>query len=194
MDRIEDIYQKALTLFMERGYDNTPLSLVAKETGLSKGGIYHYFESKEHLLFLIHRHQIQRTLDPILERAEQEPDPERRLAEFFHDYVAMATKDQTTQMVIHEAKRLQPEHYREIQQSWRRVVDMVSGAIRELKERGQVSREINTTFATFGAIGMCVWTSYWFDPARPESAGELARTLAHIFIAGLKAQPELAGQ
>lgn len=39
----------ALRLFLLRGYRNVSLVDVAKEVGITKGGIYHYFGSKEEL-------------------------------------------------------------------------------------------------------------------------------------------------
>jgi DNA-binding phage protein len=40
-ERVEQIF--ALKLLIERGYDNIPLSLIAKKAGLSKAGLYHHF-------------------------------------------------------------------------------------------------------------------------------------------------------
>ncbi len=45
----EYILQKAFGLFMTVGYNEVTLSRLLKETGLSKGGFYHHFESKEEL-------------------------------------------------------------------------------------------------------------------------------------------------
>ena len=37
-------------LFSEKGYDNTSLQDIINETKLSKGAIYHHFDSKEDIL------------------------------------------------------------------------------------------------------------------------------------------------
>jgi hypothetical protein len=54
-----------------------------------------------------------------------------------------------------------------------------------LEEAGKIER-VNKTFATFAAIGMCSWTSYWFDFDRQESGRELADTSVNIFFKGLR--------
>lgn len=184
-----------MELFIERGYDNTPLSLIAKKAGLSKAGLYHYFENKEHLLFSIHQQRIEHYLLPLLEKAEQESDPEKRLLIFLRHYIILMTQDQTTQLLIHEAKRLLPEHYQQILQSWQRVLHLLSGTIAELKNQDKISETLNTTFAAFAAIGMCIWTSYWFDKSRLESTEELVDTLTNIFMSGIMNQrrPESHG-
>ncbi len=45
----EEIIRKAFGLFMTNSYKDVTLDLILKETGLSKGGFYHYFERKEEL-------------------------------------------------------------------------------------------------------------------------------------------------
>lgn len=45
----QQIIEKAFALFMTDGYKEVTLSRLLKATGLSKGGFYHYFESKEAL-------------------------------------------------------------------------------------------------------------------------------------------------
>lgn len=46
----DNITTAALRLFLLKGYKNVSLIDVANEVGITKGGIYHYFESKEALL------------------------------------------------------------------------------------------------------------------------------------------------
>ncbi len=46
---IDNIRIAALRLFLLRGYRNVSLVDVGKEIGITKGGIYHYFSSKEEL-------------------------------------------------------------------------------------------------------------------------------------------------
>lgn len=46
----DNIIIAALRLFLLRGYKNVSLVDVAHEAGITKGGVYHYFASKEELL------------------------------------------------------------------------------------------------------------------------------------------------
>lgn len=45
----DEIALAAFPLFLSQGYDRVSLNDLLKATGLSKGGLYHYFESKEDL-------------------------------------------------------------------------------------------------------------------------------------------------
>jgi len=48
--RKSELLDCAQELFFERGYENTTVNDVIAKAGVSKGGFYHYFESKEALL------------------------------------------------------------------------------------------------------------------------------------------------
>jgi AcrR family transcriptional regulator len=49
-NKIKVIIDTALELFANNGYYPTTISQIAKKAGISKGLIYNYFESKEHLI------------------------------------------------------------------------------------------------------------------------------------------------
>jgi AcrR family transcriptional regulator len=185
MDKREEIYKKALALFIAEGYDKTPLSRIAEALHITKAGLYHYFKSKEELLFFIHEHNLKRDFIPILDAAEKIPNPQKRITFFLKNYTEKAlTKNAAAKVLIHEVDRLKPEHRDAIKKIWRRGFDIIYNAISELEESDRIG-PINKTFATFAAIGMCSWTFYWFDYDRRESTGELSETYLRIFFNGL---------
>ena len=49
-ERRTEIIETAERLFLEHGYEETPVELIIKEIGIAKGTFYHYFRSKEELL------------------------------------------------------------------------------------------------------------------------------------------------
>ena len=187
--RVEEVVEVALKLFLERGYDNTPMSLLAKRLGLTKAGIYHHFASKEDLLFLVHKTAMERGLKPVFEAAAREGDPERRLRVFLYQHARMLALDPTAMLLIREARRLSPKHLQDIKKTWRRGFDLVRDAVSELQRQGRCRSDVEATFAAFAGIGMASWIAYWFDPTRPQSAGAVAKTMTDIFIGGLLSEP-----
>ena len=183
--RMDEAITVALQLFLERGYDNTPMSLIAKKLKLTKAGVYHYFESKEQLLYVAHLHAMKRQLFPIFDAAESEPEPERRLRTFLFSYARMLALEPTAGVLIREARRLAPGHLAEVKKTWRRGLRIVRDAIVELQRQGRCSSTLSPTYSAFAAVGMASWISFWFDPARPKSAEAVASTVAEIFVAGL---------
>jgi len=169
---------------MDSGYDHTPMSHIASALGLSKASLYHYFTSKEHLLFLIHEHYLKKHFIPIIEKAEKISDPEKRVVYFLKNYTQLLAENAAARELIHEARRLTPEHYQNIRRIWKRAFGLIRDAIAEMEISGK-SKKINKAFAAFAAVGMCSWTFYWFDYSRKESSEELAETFIEIFLRGL---------
>lgn len=48
--RINEITEAAIDVFLEKGYEGTTMDGIAKKAGVSKGGLYHYFKSKDMIL------------------------------------------------------------------------------------------------------------------------------------------------
>lgn len=49
------ILNATLNLISERGFHNTPMSLIAKRSGVSAGIIYHYFDNKDALIHELYK-------------------------------------------------------------------------------------------------------------------------------------------
>jgi AcrR family transcriptional regulator len=65
------IFDAALALFQERGYEATTMRTIAERAGVSLGSSYHYFASKQHLVLEFYRHTHQLHLvaiEPLLAR------------------------------------------------------------------------------------------------------------------------------
>ena len=65
------IFDAALALFQERGYEATTMRAIADRAGVSLGSSYHYFASKEHLVleFYRHTHQLHiAAIEPLMSR------------------------------------------------------------------------------------------------------------------------------
>lgn len=83
MNKRDQIIETATELFAERGYENTPVSLICATTGVSKGLISHHFGSKDALLREIFTKKTESmfTFDNDLD----EP-PKQRLLNFIDSY------------------------------------------------------------------------------------------------------------
>jgi AcrR family transcriptional regulator len=56
-ERRQEILDGAASMFAERGFDGTSIATIAQKCGVSKALLYHYYESKEALLFdMLHSH------------------------------------------------------------------------------------------------------------------------------------------
>jgi AcrR family transcriptional regulator len=66
------ILETALTLFRERGYEDTTMRAIAEAAGVSVGNAYYYFRSKEHLIQAFYARTHQEHLDASREILAQE--------------------------------------------------------------------------------------------------------------------------
>jgi AcrR family transcriptional regulator len=73
------IFEAALDLFRERGYEATTMRSIAERAGVSLGSSYHYFASKEHLVLEFYRHTHQLHLAAIGPLLARERDLASRL-------------------------------------------------------------------------------------------------------------------
>ncbi|TRX60888.1 TetR/AcrR family transcriptional regulator [Fulvivirga sp. M361] len=92
MDKKDQIINVATKLFSERGFENTPLSLVCEMANVSKGLIFHHFKSKNDLL----REIFSKTTGLIIEISEaQEADqpPRQKLVELIRSFFAQLESD-----------------------------------------------------------------------------------------------------
>lgn len=69
-DKRNEILKKALQLFMEQGYEETTITHVMQASQISKGALYHYFQSKEEILQAVLEYLLQadyERIKPLLE-------------------------------------------------------------------------------------------------------------------------------
>ncbi len=52
-ERVERILNAAISIFLISGYDGASMNAIAQEAGLTKGGLYHHFSSKEEILIYV---------------------------------------------------------------------------------------------------------------------------------------------
>jgi AcrR family transcriptional regulator len=63
--RIEEITNAAMDIFLKKGYENTSMEKIAANAGMSKGGLYHYFKSKDIILLFVNQ-KINRYIEEIM--------------------------------------------------------------------------------------------------------------------------------
>lgn len=73
-DRRRRILDAAARLLMRYGYDKTTMHDIAQEAGISKGGVYLAFDSKEDLFHALIMDESLRTVEQMLARIEQDPE------------------------------------------------------------------------------------------------------------------------
>jgi len=180
----EEIQEKAMELFLSKGYHGMSTTEICEGLGISRPTLYWYFEDKEDILFSVHKDRIESRIQPIVARMNETEDPLLRLHYFIREYISAVCLHRDTKALINETEYLAPEHSEWVRKHWRDVLQSVRGAIRELKNMGKI-KDLPELFVAFNLIGMVTWPYTWFDYSRPEGIESLIDTIEEMFFAGV---------
>ena len=86
---VDDITRAAVDLFSTQGYANTSVQQIVEAAGVTKGAMYHYFESKDDLLFSVY----ERMLSLQTEHLEEIVGAGRSTAQTLHDVCVDVDRD-----------------------------------------------------------------------------------------------------
>lgn len=85
--RVGEIIEAAIRVFIEKGYEGTSMDAIAKASGISKGGIYHHFASKDEVL-LAANSSLGEPVIRLAEAAVMNPDPVAGMRDYIRNYLA----------------------------------------------------------------------------------------------------------
>lgn len=186
------ILDKAAELIAGKGFDVATMMDVANACGTSKSHIYHYFPSKEELLYAIVHEYISR-LGKALSRIVRLPTPaEERFVHFVDAFVQGAACSRNEHlMLMNDIKFLPPPQQREIVAMEGQVTALMEGLLREMNPTLMQQREgqVSKPYALL-LFGMMIWTFSWYRSTGAIDPAELARRISHLFVHGFKSLPD----
>lgn len=184
--KLEEILRQAAAVFCARGYHQASIRDIARATGVSLAGLYYYFSSKEHLLYLIQRHAFQTILVKARTVLEQQPDaPEERLRAFIRLHLQFFLEHPNEMRVLtHEEEWLGAEWRREVHALKRAYYQLCFDEVEALKRTHKL-KGLNTRFAALSLFGMMNWIYTWYKPRVDADAELIAGEMGDIFLRGV---------
>ena len=180
------IVQVASRLFSEKGYLETTMGDIVATGEVSKGAIYHYFGSKEDILFTILDDYLDLVLDGLEEEIASAPTSEAKIRRVIRRHVDLyASHIHESKVLLKEAGALPPAKLQPILDKERRYYEILSGMLQAYLGPGFDPRKLAPT--TFILFGMMNWVFSWYDPAKEVKPAELADLISRIFTSGAKA-------
>lgn len=85
-ERTGEIIQAAVDEFLEKGYDGTSMESIARRAGVSKGGLYHHFSSKDEILLQANQ-KLNEPIYMIMQHASQHPSAGEGLSLYIKNYL-----------------------------------------------------------------------------------------------------------
>jgi AcrR family transcriptional regulator len=183
-DRRHAIVARAAKLYAERGFLGASISDLAQICKTSKSLIYHYYPSKEDILFeVMHSHvaDLLETARGVLARNLGAKDTLRAMTmEFMKHYVGAADRQK---VLLNELAHLPKERRAIIVGIQNKLIDIVQELLTELKPElaGRSPLKRPAAMLYFGIIN---WTHTWMDPAGSAKPLKIAELAANIFLDG----------
>jgi len=187
IDSRQEILRTAARLFQQRGYDATSMNDVAAALRLSKGGLYHHFQSKDEILFEIMDHAMQITEERVLAPVRVIPDPEDRLRALIrlHIGIVLSPADREITVMLHENHPLPPSLRRRINARKKEYVHFVEELIREVQKARNSRGAVSPRAAAFALLGMINWIYQWYKPEGELQAQNLVPQFTDLVFGGM---------
>jgi AcrR family transcriptional regulator len=199
IDSRQEILRTAARLFQQRGYDATSMNDVAAALKLSKGGLYHHFQSKDEILFEIMNHAMEITQQRVLDPVRGIADPEERLRALIrlHIEVVLSPRDREITVMLHENHPLPPALRKRINARKKdyihfleRLMDEVQKEVqKEAQKKGQPAQSsrgrVSPRAAAFALLGMINWIYQWYKPEGELQAQNLIPQFTELLFGGI---------
>ena len=176
------ILDNAADAFAELGFPGASMAHIATRCGVSKSLLYHYYTSKEQLLFDLLAEYMLR-LVALTETLVDQPAKQRfafLVREFMAEY---QTSQQRHKVLLNDLKYLAPRQRKKIVEYERAVVATFAQIIEQafhIPTNTQLSKPL-----TMMLFGMMNWTFTWLKPARGLSYEQFAELVLKLFTAGV---------
>ena len=182
-ERREAIVEQAARLFAKTGFLGASVADLAAACETSKSLIYHYYPSKEDILYAVMISHLDQLSQDVAEVVAMGEGPEVRLKALVHrfmgHYVGAADRQK---VLLNELDNLPAERRTEVVTKQRAIVK----AVRDLMvgiEPELANDSARASVKTMLLFGMINWTHTWFDATGPISADEVA-DMALQYITG----------
>ncbi len=157
---------------------------LSRATGMSLAGLYHYFESKERLLFLVQKHTFTTILVNLKARLDKATDPEQRIRIFIQNHLEyFVSNQQGLKVLSHEDESLKNGLGAEIAGIKREYYRMCLRLMEDLRRDRRL--DFNARTAVMSLFGMINWIYTWYNPRIDGNAEALAEQMGNLVLNGI---------
>ena len=153
---------------------------IARESGMSLAGIYHYVTGKTELLFLIQDRCFSQVIAGARSAVSGEVLAPDRLRAFIRHHVVFFTAHMAEMKVLsHEEDELSGTMRAQIRRQKRDYVSLLIELLEQVTPAG-----VNRQVASYALFGMMNWIYTWYKPSGTVSPDRLADDMTHLFLNG----------
>lgn len=186
LNQKEKIINCAALLFAKYGYNATSIKSIAESCKVSKSLIYHYYFSKEDMLYDIAQSHINKLISIIDDCSRLKFDTnqlklKKIISQFMIEY---KTSKNRHKILIQDIEFLKPSRQKKIKSLQMKVVRSVAEILKKINP--QIDEVKDLIPVTMGLFGMINWTFTWINPSGKMTYKDVSDLFTNIFINGLK--------
>lgn len=137
--RTKDIIYAAVDEFLESGYEGASMESIARRAGISKGGLYHHFKSKDEIFLLANR-ELHKPVSLMMEQAARKSSAAEGLTWYIKNYLKY-WKEHETEMVFYALSMAKMLDSPPLWEMYERYIESYIAFFKSLYERGMASGE-----------------------------------------------------
>lgn len=184
-DKIKEIHGVATQLFAHKGYHNSSMREIARMLGMNQASLYHYFESKEQILYTLLTDTMDDALKTLEEICRLDLSAHGKFNQVLGFYAKFyAGRQDRLTLLVNEHVHLGEDLQQALIEKQRRYVQLIQSILKELSDEG-VMKSIPPAVATFAFFGMVHYTIKWYQEDGPIKSSELADYFLEIFTRGI---------
>jgi AcrR family transcriptional regulator len=177
----------ATELFAEKGFDATSVQEVVQRAQVTKGALYHYFDSKQDLLYEIYHSVISLQLAELERILAAGGPPDQTLRAVIVSLVE-TTAARLDQAVVfgREMHRLDQNRLAAVRADRRRYHDLVRDVVARAQAAGDFAPVADADTVTLVIFGVVNQLPAWYRPSGAKSPAHLGHEIADLILAGLR--------
>jgi len=185
--KLREICRVAARVFYEKGYDGASMQEIASAVGLTKAGLYHHVESKDHLLYEIMNYGMDILQEAVLDKVSQIADPLEKLRQTMigHIDLIVRARDLEITVILHENRSLKGALRKKINARKRDYIRFLEDLIAAVQTQRGGPPRVAPQVAAFALLGMINWLYQWYQPDGAIKQEEIATQYADFFFRGL---------
>jgi AcrR family transcriptional regulator len=187
-ENYDDIQRGILTaaceLFARQGYMRASIAELADACRLSRGALYHYFESKEAILFAILDAHVRVMIAAVEAAIASKPATLDQFRAAIRAIVELNARSPNEQRVIlNDLSFLSEAEQKTIRSLERQIVDVISDLLIRLDKEGRIVKRTKKIY-TMMLFGILNFSHTWYDPAGGIPPTEFADMIVDLFLYG----------
>jgi AcrR family transcriptional regulator len=178
------ILNAASGLFAKQGYMRSSIAELADACGLSRGALYHYFTSKEAILFAILDAHVREMIDDVEAVIAETSTTLEQFRAAIRAIVALNARSSNEQRVIlNDLSFLSEDEQKIIKALERQLVDTVADLLIRLDKEGKIVKRTKKVY-TMMLFGILNFSHTWYDPKGGVDPKEFADMVVDLFLYG----------